>query len=73
MTAIVKVIVENARGRRKNARTVTVEAVLELFMKVTVTEQLNVVIDAYCPSYPLELVKEKLKLNHVVGEDMLNQ
>ncbi|HHU69424.1 MAG TPA: DUF3794 domain-containing protein [Thermoanaerobacterales bacterium] len=69
MTAIVKVIVENARGRRKNARTVTVEAVLELFAKVTVTEQLNVVIDAYCPSYPLELVKEKLKLNHVVGED----
>ena len=42
---------------------------MELFAKVTVTEQLNVVIDAYCPSYPLELVKEKLKLNHVVGED----
>ncbi|HHY13529.1 MAG TPA: DUF3794 domain-containing protein [Thermoanaerobacterales bacterium] len=70
MTAIIKVIVENARGRRRNSRSVTVEAIIELFAKVTVTEQIYVVIDAYCPSFPLELIKEKLRLDHVVGEDL---
>lgn len=69
MTAIVRVVVENARGRRKNARTVTVEAVLELFAKVTSTEQLDVVVDAYCPSSPIHLKKEKLKVAQVIGED----
>lgn len=69
MNAIVKFLVEAARGRRRNARTVAVEAILELFVKVTDVMELDLMVDCYCPGIELDIVKDLFKLPQVIGED----
>ncbi|MDI3534012.1 MAG: hypothetical protein PWQ82_377 [Thermosediminibacterales bacterium] len=69
MSVFTRFEVEAARGRRKDARTVTVEAVLQTFAKVTQTQEIEVVVDAYSPSEELEVEKKLLKVAQVIGED----
>lgn len=68
MAKLVKVEVEHIRGRRKDARTVTVEAILKIKAKVFETKILNVVVDVFSPSEKLEVEKTLLKVDQVIGE-----
>lgn len=68
MAKLVKVEVEHIRGRRKDARTVTVEAILKIKAKVFETKILNVVVDIFSPSEKLEVEKTLLKVDQVIGE-----
>jgi nucleoid-associated protein YgaU len=69
MSVFVRFEIEAARGRRKNDRTVTVEAVLDTFVKVTKTQEIEVVVDVFSPSEQLEVHKRTLKVTQVIGED----
>ncbi|HHW03550.1 MAG TPA: DUF3794 domain-containing protein [Thermoanaerobacterales bacterium] len=69
MTKLVKVEVEHIRGRRKDNRTVTVEAILKIKAKVFETKVLDVVVDVFSPSEKLEVEKTLLKVDQVIGED----
>lgn len=69
MARFVRVEVEHIKGRRKDERTVTVEAILKIKAKVFETKILQVVIDLYSPSKELHVEKKRLKLDQVIGED----
>ena len=43
--------------------------ILEVFVKVTETVQMEVVVDVVAPSLDIEVIKELLKVQSVVGED----
>ena len=61
--------VEHIKGRRKDGRTVTVEAILKIKAKVFETKIMQIVIDVFSPSEELEVEKTRLKLDQVIGED----
>jgi LysM repeat protein len=44
--------------------------ILEIFVKVTETVQMEIVTDVIAPSLDIEVIKELLKLQSVVGEDV---
>lgn len=69
MSKYVKVRVEHIKGRRKDARTVTVEAILKMRAKVFETKTLDVVVDIFSPSEKLEVEKVLIKVDQVIGED----
>lgn len=69
MARFVRVEVEHIKGRRKDERTVTVEAILKIRAKVFETKIIQVVIDLYSPSKELHVEKKRLKLDQVIGED----
>lgn len=69
MAKFVKVEVEHIKGRRKDERTVTVEAILKIRAKVFETKVFHVVVDVFSPSVKLEVEKARLKLDQVIGED----
>jgi LysM repeat protein len=46
-----------------------VEAVLDTFVKVTKTQEIEVVVDVFSPSEQLEVHKRTLKVTQVIGED----
>lgn len=69
MAKFVRVEVEHIKGRRKDGRTITIEAILKLRAKVFETRILQVVIDVFSPSVELEIEKTRLKLDQVIGED----
>jgi len=69
MSKYVKVVVEHIRGRRKDARTITIEAVLRIRAKVFETKKLDVVVDVFSPSEKLEVDKVLIKVDQVIGED----
>ncbi len=69
MAKFVRVEVEHIKGRRKDGRTVTVEAILKVKAKVFETKIMQIVIDVFSPSEELEVEKTRLKLDQVIGED----
>ena len=69
MARFVWVEVEHIKGRRKDERPVTVEAILKIRAKVFETKIIQVVIDLYSPSKELHVEKKRLKLDQVIGED----
>lgn len=69
MARFVRVEVEHIKGRRKDERTVTVEAIIKIRAKVFETKIIQVVIDLYSPSKELHVEKKRLKLDQVIGED----
>ncbi|HHV17267.1 MAG TPA: DUF3794 domain-containing protein [Thermoanaerobacterales bacterium] len=69
MAKFVRVEVEHIKGRRKDGRTVTVEAILKIKAKVFETKIMQIVIDVFSPSEELEVEKTRLKLDQVIGED----
>lgn len=69
MSKFVKVEVEHIKGRRKDARTVTIEAILKVKAKIFETRVLEVIIDIFSPSKKLEVEKTRLRLDQVIGED----
>ncbi|NLZ53358.1 MAG: DUF3794 domain-containing protein [Thermoanaerobacteraceae bacterium] len=69
MARFVRVEVEHIKGRRKDERTVTVEAILKIKAKVFETKIIQVVIDIFSPSKELHVKKTRLKLDQVIGED----
>lgn len=69
MAKFIKVEVEHIKGRRKDNRTVAVEAILKIRAKVFETKVFQVVIDVFSPSEKLEVEKTRLKLDQVIGED----
>lgn len=71
MNAQVEVRVLTVDTHLINAETVKQTVVLEIFVKVTVTEQIEVVIDVQGPGIVVR--KELLKVESVVGEDSLGQ
>lgn len=69
MSKFVRVEVEHIKGRRKDARTVSIEAILKIKAKVFETKLLQVIIDIFSPSEELEVEKKLLKLDQVIGEN----
>lgn len=69
MAKFVRVEVEHIKGRRKDARTVTIEAILKIKAKVFETKIIQVVIDVFSPSVDLDVEKVSIKLDQVIGED----
>lgn len=69
MTAFVMFEVESAKGRRKDPRTVGVDAVIEMFAKITETQEVEVIVDAYSPTVELKVDKTILKVTQVIGEE----
>ena len=69
MARFVRVEVEHIKGRRKDERTVTIEAILKIKAKVFETKIMQIVIDVFSPSEKLEVEKTRLKLDQVIGED----
>ncbi|HQA59400.1 MAG TPA: DUF3794 domain-containing protein [Tepidanaerobacteraceae bacterium] len=69
MARFIRVEVEHIKGRRKDDRTVTVEAILKIRAKVFETKIIQVVIDIFSPSKELHVEKKRLKLDQVIGED----
>jgi hypothetical protein len=69
MAKFVRVEVEHIKGRRKDERTVTIEAILKVKAKVFETKIMQIVIDVFSPSEELEVEKTRLKLDQVIGED----
>ncbi|MGB9812936.1 MAG: DUF3794 and LysM peptidoglycan-binding domain-containing protein [Thermovenabulum sp.] len=69
MTKIVRVEVEHIRGRKKDDRTVAVEAVLKVMVRVYETKVLDVITDLFSPSEKLDVKKVELKIDQVVGEN----
>lgn len=69
MSKFVRVEVEHVKGRRKDARTVTIEAILKVKAKIFETRIMEVIIDIFSPSEKLEVEKTRLRLDQVIGED----
>ena len=67
MKAQVNVRILSVDTELDNAQTVRQTVILEIFVKVTVTEQIEVVLDVKGPDIKQE--KELLKVDSVVGED----
>ncbi|TYP51653.1 DUF3794 and LysM peptidoglycan-binding domain-containing protein [Thermosediminibacter litoriperuensis] len=69
MSKLVKVRVEHIRARKKDDRTVTVEAVLDIKAKVLEPKIIEVVEDLFSPSEMLDVKKTRVKVDQVIGED----
>lgn len=69
MAKFYKVEVEHIKGRRKDERTVTIEAIIKIRVKIFETKVFQVVVDVFSPSEQLEVEKTRLKLDQVIGED----
>lgn len=68
MSKLIKVEVEHIKGRRKDATTITVEAILKIRAKVFETKIIHVVVDVFSPSEELKVEKTLLKVDQVIGE-----
>ncbi|MCG0275054.1 MAG: DUF3794 domain-containing protein [Thermosediminibacteraceae bacterium] len=68
VSKFVKVRVEHIRARKKDERTVGVEAVLDIKAKVFEPRVIDVVEDLFSPSQPLDVKKTRIKVDEVVGE-----
>ncbi|HHY04894.1 MAG TPA: DUF3794 domain-containing protein [Thermoanaerobacterales bacterium] len=66
---IVRVEVEHIKARKKDDRTITVEAILNVRAKVYETKVLEIVLDVFSPSEELEVEKTLIKVDQVIGED----
>lgn len=69
LAKFVRVEVEHIKGRRKDERTVTIEAILKIRAKIFETKVMQIVVDIFCPSGRLELERTCLKLDQVIGKD----
>lgn len=69
MSKLVRVEVEHIRGRRKDDRTVGIDAILKIRAKVFETKVLQVIIDVFSPSEELEVIKRHLRVDQVIGHD----
>lgn len=69
MAKYVRVEVEHVKGRRKDERTLAVEAILKISAKVFETKIIQVIIDIFSPSEHLEVDKTILRVDQVIGED----
>ncbi|ADL06837.1 DUF3794 and LysM peptidoglycan-binding domain-containing protein [Thermosediminibacter oceani] len=69
MSKFVKVQVEHIRARKKDERTLTVEAVLDIKARVFEPKMIEVVQDLFSPSQMLDVQKTRLKVDQVIGED----
>jgi spore coat assembly protein SafA len=68
MSKTVKVSVEHIRARKKDERSITVEAVLDIKAKVLEPKTIEVVEDLFSPSQRLDVKKTKVKVDKVIGE-----
>jgi spore coat assembly protein SafA len=71
MNALVKVRILTVDTELIGPDTVRQTVILEIFVKVTVTEQIEVVVDV--KNKDIKVKKELLKVDHVVGEDTLRE
>ncbi len=69
MAKFIRVEVEHIKGRRKDERTITIEAILKIRAKIFETRIMQIVVDVFSPSEKLEVEKTRLKLDQVIGED----
>jgi len=69
MAKTIRLDVEHMKGRRKDARTLSVEAIIRLKVRVFQTKMLDVVVDLFSPSKELTIDKTRLKVDEVIGED----
>ncbi|KXG77840.1 Spore coat assembly protein ExsA [Fervidicola ferrireducens] len=68
MSKTVKVRVEHIRARKKDERSMAVEAVLDIKAKVLEPKTIEVVEDLFSPSKKLDVKKTKIKVDKVIGE-----
>lgn len=68
MSKTVKVSVEHIRARKKDERSITVEAVLDIKARVLEPKTIEVVEDLFSPSQRLDVKKTKVKVDKVIGE-----
>jgi spore coat assembly protein SafA len=71
MNELVKVRILTVDTELTGPDTVRQTIILEIFVKVTVTEQIEVVVDV--KGKDIKVKKELLKVDHVVGEDTLQE
>lgn len=68
MSKTVKVNVEHIRARKKDERSIAVEAVLDIRAKVLEPKTIDVVEDLFSPSKGLDVKKTRIKVDKVIGE-----
>lgn len=69
MAKTIRLDVEHMKGRRKDARTLSVEAIIRLKVRVFESKIIDVVVDLFSPSKELTIDKTTLKVDEVIGDD----